>query len=129
LAAVSFRFEAFLDVVMPGSAKALAVVNEMAKCLSLGISNIVLTLNPEKILMAGAITKIWPVLERNLKSAFFLPHHHALNQYVDSPIEALFLKGAIERALDMVLLDSSSGLKIEAGFQKRYASFPIPGRL
>jgi predicted NBD/HSP70 family sugar kinase len=118
------RFEAFLDEVNAGSAKALAVVSEMAKYLSLGISNIVLTLNPEKILMAGAITKIWPVLERKLKSAFFLPHHHALIQCVESPIEALFLKGAIERALDMMLLDSNSRPKIEAGFQKRHPAFP-----
>jgi N-acetylglucosamine repressor len=102
------RFEEFLNEVNAGSPKALAAVNEMAEYLSLGISNIALTLNPEKILVAGAITKIWPVLEKKLKSAFFLPHHHALIRRVDAPVESLFLKGAIERALDVVLLNSSS---------------------
>jgi predicted NBD/HSP70 family sugar kinase len=104
----SARFAEFLDEVNAGSAKALAAVNQMAEYLSLGISNIALTLNPEKILLSGAMMKIWPVLEKELKSAFFLPHHHALIQRVDSPVDELFLKGAIERALDVVLLDSSS---------------------
>ena len=60
-------------------------------------------------MLAGSITKIWPVLEKKLKSAFFLPHHHARIQGIESPIDSLFLKGAIERALDAVLLESSSG--------------------
>jgi glucokinase len=102
------RFAKFLEEVNAGSTRALAAVNQTTEYLSLGISNIALTLNPEKILLAGEMMKIWSVLEKKLKSAFFLPHHHALIQRVDSPVDVLFLKGAIERALDMVLLDSSS---------------------
>jgi N-acetylglucosamine repressor len=103
------RFDEFLDAVNAGSPKALAAVSETVKYLSLGISNLALTLNPERIMLAGSITRIWPVLEKKLKSAFFLPHHHARIQGIESPIDSLFLKGAIERALDAVLLESSSG--------------------
>lgn len=102
------RFAEFLEEVNAGSTRALAAVNQTTEYLSLGISNVALTLNPEKILLAGEMMKIWPVLEKKLKSVFFLPHHHALIQPVDSPVDVLFLKGAIERAIDMVLLDSSS---------------------
>lgn len=102
------RFEEFLAEVNRGNPKALTAINETAEYLSLGISNIILTLNPEKVLIAGAITRIWPVLERKLKSVFFLPHHHALIQSVETPIESLFMKGAIERSLDLILLSSSS---------------------
>jgi N-acetylglucosamine repressor len=99
------RFDEFLDLVNEGSPKAVAAIKQMAEYLSLGISNIALTLNPERILLAGAITRVWPVLEKELKTAFFLPHHHAMIQCVDVPVDNLFLKGAIERALDAVLLN------------------------
>jgi predicted NBD/HSP70 family sugar kinase len=97
------RFREFLEKVNAGQAKALAVVRETAQFLSLGISNIALTLNPERILIAGAMTAIWPVLEKELKTAFFLPHHHAIIEPVEIPADSLFLRGAIERAIDLIL--------------------------
>jgi predicted NBD/HSP70 family sugar kinase len=101
------RFAGFLDAVNQGSPKAVAVIKEMAEYLGLGISNIALTLNPERILLAGAVTAVWPALQKELKSVFFLPHHHALIQPIDVPADSLFLKGAIERAIDMVLSASN----------------------
>lgn len=101
------RFGDFLDEVNAGSPKALAAIREMAKYLGLGISNIALTLNPERIILAGSVTRIWPALQKELKSVYFLPHHHALIEPIDIPVDSLFLKGAIERALDMVLLASN----------------------
>ncbi len=106
------RFAGFLEAVKQGSPKALAAIKEMAEYLGLGISNIALTLNPERILLAGTVTAVWPVLQKELKSVYFLPHHHALIQPIDVPADSLFLKGAIERAIDMVLSASNSrGLK------------------
>ena len=67
-----------------GSPKALAAISQTVEYLSLGISNIALTLNPERIILAGALTKIWSVLEKKLKSAFFLPHHHALIERIEA---------------------------------------------
>ncbi len=102
------RFAEFLEAVNQGSPKAVAAIKEMAKYLGLGISNIALTLNPERILLAGAVAAVWPVLQKELKSVFFLPHHHALIQPIEVPADSLFLKGAIERAIDMVLSASNS---------------------
>lgn len=97
------RFEEFLSEVERGSPKALTALRETAAYLSLGISNIALMLNPQKIMVAGALTRVWPVLQQELKSVFFLPHHHAMIQPVDLPIDTLFLQGAIERGIDLVL--------------------------
>jgi predicted NBD/HSP70 family sugar kinase len=96
-------FKNFLEDVRRGNRKAVATVSKTAEYLSLGISNIVLMLNPERILLAGALTEIWPVLERELRSAFFLPHHHSIIQPIDTPVDTLFLRGAIDRAIDLVL--------------------------
>ncbi len=101
------RFEDFLDQVNAGSPKALKALQETAAHLSLGISNIALMLNPEKIMIAGALTRVWPILQQELKSVFFLPHHHAMIQPVDLPVDTLFLHGAIEQGIDLVLSRSN----------------------
>ena len=108
------RFEEFMSAVNAGSPKALKTLRETATYLSLGISNIALMLNPEKIIIAGALTRGWDVLQRELKSVFFLPHHHAMIQPVDVPVDTLFLRGAAERAIDMVLSNSSQGTGLKA---------------
>ena len=97
------RFQELLDEAAANNPKAVKAVRETAKYLSLGISNIALTLNPERIVLAGALTQIWPLLEKELRSAFFLPQHHAMVEHVDGPVDMLFLKGAIELGLDIVL--------------------------
>jgi predicted NBD/HSP70 family sugar kinase len=100
-------YQQFLEEVRHGNPKAVAALRNTAKYLSLGISNIALTLNPERILLAGALTSVWPKLEPELRSAFFLPHHHAIIQPIDVPVDSLFLRGAVERAIDLVIERSS----------------------
>ena len=102
------RFEGFLADVNAGVPKALAAIGPTAEYLGMGISNIALTLNPERIVLAGAITRVWPVLEKALKSTFFLPYHQALIQPTSSPLDSLFLKGAIDGAVD-ILLSNAAG--------------------
>jgi predicted NBD/HSP70 family sugar kinase len=97
------RFEEFLSAVEANSPKALSALRETAAYLSLGISNIALTLNPEKIVLGGALARVWPFLQKELKSAFFLPHHHAMIEAIDVPVDALFMKGAVQRAIDLIL--------------------------
>lgn len=101
------RFQTYLDDVLKGDAKALRCLEETAKYLSLGISNIALTLNPERIIVGGTITRVWSSLEPELKSAFFLPDHHALVEPIDVPIDQLFIRGAVERALSIVLTETA----------------------
>jgi predicted NBD/HSP70 family sugar kinase len=103
----SERFQLFLDEALKGNPKAVEAIRETSKYLSLGISNIALTLNPERIILAGALTRAWPLLEEELRSAFFLPQHHALLQPAMEPVDTLFIKGAIELALDVVLTQTA----------------------
>lgn len=101
------RFEEFLDAAASGSAKARAALRPTIEYLSLGISNIALMLNPQRIILAGSLMRIWPILERELKLAFFPRHHRTLVQAIKVPVDVLYLKGAVERALQQVLADSN----------------------
>lgn len=51
-------------------ARALAVFEETARYLSIGVSNIVLALNPAAIVLAGQITKVWEQIAPIVESAF-----------------------------------------------------------
>jgi hypothetical protein len=55
--------------------------------------------------LAGALMRVWPFLEKDLQAAFFLPYHHVDLQPVKTPIDTLYLRGAVERALNLVLAD------------------------
>ena len=102
------KFEELLDAVLSGSAKARAALRPTVEYLCLGISNISLMINPERIILAGSLMRIWPVLQKELESAFFPRHRHALVQPTNVPVDALYLKGAVERALQLVLAESDS---------------------
>ena len=99
-------FEEFLDAAEGGSAKALTALRETAKYLSVGISNVALTFNPERIILAGALMRLWPLLDKDLQAAFFLPNHHVILQSLKTPIDTLYMRGAVERALSVVLSGS-----------------------
>ncbi len=105
-------FEEFLSAVENGSSKALSAVRRTAEYLSLGISNIALTLNPEQIVLAGALMRVWPLLNKELQSAFFLPHHHVLLKPLNVPIDILYLHGSVEKALNLVLSGSNESFDI-----------------
>lgn len=99
----SMRFEEFLQEVSGGSPKALKALKETVAYLGVGISNIAMMLNPERILIAGALTKVWPAVQKELVAESLLPHHHSVIQPVRTPVDALFLRGAIETGIDLVL--------------------------
>ncbi len=99
----SVRFEDFLREVSAGSPKALKALKETVSYLGVGISNIVMMLNPERILIAGALTKVWPAVQKKLVSESMFPHHTSVIQPVRTPVDTLFLRGAIETGIDLVL--------------------------
>lgn len=101
------RFEEFLDAAAAGSAKARAALRPTIEYLSIGISNIALMINPERIILAGSLMRIWPVLQEELKLTFFPRHHHTLLQPTKVPVDVLYLRGAVERAVHQVLTESS----------------------
>lgn len=99
-------FEEFLDEAMAGSAKARAALRPTLDYLSLGLSNIALMLNPERVILAGSLMRIWPYVQRELELQFF-PRHQTLIQPTKVPVDVLYLKGAIERALQQVLSETN----------------------
>lgn len=99
-------FDEFLEAVESGSPKALGALRQTAEYLSLGISNLALTFNPERIILAGALMRVWPLLHKELQSAFFLPYHHVVLQSLKTPIDTLSLRGAVEKAVGIVLSES-----------------------
>lgn len=101
------NFEAFLDAVLAGSAKARAALRPTLEYLSLGISNIALMINPERIILAGSLMRIWPLLQKELGLTIFPLHHHTLVQPTKVPVDVLYLRGAVERALHQVLTESN----------------------
>lgn len=91
-----------LTALDSGDAAASAAVQETARYLALGISNIAFTLNPERIVIAGQITQAWntiePVIARALDSTKLnvevKPARHSAGE--------LFLYGAAQLALNRV---------------------------
>lgn len=96
------RFQEMLTALDSGDAAASAAVQETARYLALGISNIAFTLNPERIVIAGQITQAWntvePVIARALDSTKLnvevKPARHSAGE--------LFLYGAAQLALNRV---------------------------
>jgi predicted NBD/HSP70 family sugar kinase len=109
------RFGEFIAEVNAGSPKALKALRKTAEFLSLGLSNIALMVNPERIIIAGALANAWPVLEKELKSSSFLPHHRTIIEPMTTSVDTLFLRGAIDSALQQVFFEGSN----ETSFPKR----------
>lgn len=100
------RFAGFLEDVLAGGAKARAALRPTIEYLKLGISNIMLMLNPERIILAGSLMKLWPILEKELESSACYRQRHTLLQATQLPVDTLYLRGAVERALQQALAES-----------------------
>lgn len=101
------RFEEFLDAALSGATKAQAALRPTIEYLGLGISNIALMINPERIILAGSLMRIWPMLQKELELAVFPRYRRPTVQATKVPVDVLYLKGAVERALQQVLADSN----------------------
>jgi predicted NBD/HSP70 family sugar kinase len=64
------RFEQMLAGARVGEQIALSSFRETAKYLSLGISNIGYLFNPAEVIVAGRITAIWDLIEKDVNSCF-----------------------------------------------------------
>ena len=64
------RFEQMIASARRGEPAVLASFEETAKYLSLGISNIGYIFNPAEVIIAGRITAIWDLIEKNVHSCF-----------------------------------------------------------
>ena len=95
-------FDRFLESLNSGDAAAVAAIDETARYLSMGVSNIAFALNPEVIIVAGRLTQAWrfiePVILRELDSTKL----RVTVQTARHNAEELFLHGAARLALSQV---------------------------
>jgi predicted NBD/HSP70 family sugar kinase len=59
-------FEMLIDRALAGEGDARAALTETAHYLSIGISNLVVGFSPEAVVVNGAITRAWPLIEKAL---------------------------------------------------------------
>jgi predicted NBD/HSP70 family sugar kinase len=59
-------FEMLIDLALAGEGDATAALTETARYLSIGISNLVVGFSPEAVVVNGAITRAWPLIEKAL---------------------------------------------------------------
>jgi glucokinase len=59
-------FEMLIDRALAGEGDARAALTETARYLSIGISNLVVGFSPEAVVVNGAITRAWPLIEKAL---------------------------------------------------------------
>lgn len=72
-----FTLEGFSDLLTEaraGKSRALSSVQETARYLSLGISNIGFAFNPAEVIVAGRITAIWDLIREQVENEYGSPH-------------------------------------------------------
>jgi predicted NBD/HSP70 family sugar kinase len=93
------RFADLLAAAHRHEPKALACFRETAACLAVGISNIVMLLNPKVVILAGRIAEVWDIIEEPLRNGLrTLPSQPEVRP-AHMPAEEFFLRGAISRAV------------------------------
>lgn len=93
------RFDEFLDAARAGQRDALASLEETARFLSLGISNIAFALNPNAIVVAGQIRSVWDTIHATIERTFASAKLSVPVRLARLPAEQMFLRGAIHLAL------------------------------
>lgn len=89
-----------LSEARQGAPDAMRALEETARYLSIGISNIVLAVNPELIVVTGEITSAWDLMGPMIENTF-APSRIAIKvRPAKLAPEELFLQGAISLALN-----------------------------
>lgn len=63
----SITFHDLVDRALQGEADAKAALIDTARCLGVGISNLVVGISPEAVVVGGEITRAWPLVESALR--------------------------------------------------------------
>lgn len=59
-------FETLVECALKGEQEATTALTETARYLAIGISNLVVGFSPEAVIVGGAITRAWPLIEKTL---------------------------------------------------------------
>ena len=62
-------FSEIVDGALAGDAAAITTLNQTARYLGVGISNLIKGLSPETVIVGGRITKAWPLIVDELKNS------------------------------------------------------------
>jgi predicted NBD/HSP70 family sugar kinase len=103
------RFEQLIQLAQGGDARAVRAIRTTAEYLSLGISNIVFGLNPQRVVVAGEITKLWGLIQDTVESTWSAGRvqlHLYPARFVP---EVLSLQGAVVLALQRVFAGPKLG--------------------
>lgn len=63
----SITFHELVDRALQGEADAKAALIDTARCLGVGISNLVVGISPEAVVVGGEIARAWPLVESALR--------------------------------------------------------------
>ncbi len=102
------NFAALIDRALAGEQEAKTALTETARYLGIGISNLVVGFSPEAVIVGGAITRAWPLIEKALTEKI----ERSVRQGVPSArILRSTLKGdpALKGALSLVLASKFAG--------------------
>jgi len=106
-------FNEMIERALGGEKKAVHAFEETADYLSLGLSNITFALNPDAIVVGGAITKVWKLVRHAAEEAWRSPGIQSPIMLTRWTLDELHLKGAVALALQDVFAAPRVGLHSE----------------
>jgi predicted NBD/HSP70 family sugar kinase len=63
------NFAKLMDLALKGEGNARTALKETARCLGIGIANLIQGLGPEAVIVGGPIARVWPVIVEDLKAS------------------------------------------------------------
>ena len=96
-------FDELMDRALGGEDAARAALVETARCLGVGMANLIKGLSPEAVILGGRIARAWPLIEEELKAAVV---EHSLCRGLPSPqifVSSLGEQPRLRGALSLVL--------------------------
>ena len=74
------NIERFVSLAQNGEKRALAVMNETAKYLGIGISNLIVGLSPQTIVISGRIVRAWDLISETIQELALRSIRHELSR-------------------------------------------------
>src|SRR5207253_1894014 len=65
----NINFADLMDLALSGERNARAALKETARCLGIGIANLIQGLGPEAVIVGGPVARVWPVIVDDLKAS------------------------------------------------------------
>ncbi len=103
------RFDSLVELALEGDAKATSAFRATAEYLSLGLSNIMFSLNPQRIVIAGELTRVWSLIQQTVESAYSAGDVRVRAYPARFGVDALALQGAVVLALRSVFAQPKTG--------------------